>query len=296
MSINANYLSIKNPPVEQLDPYTLFGKFCHQGLVTVNFAESKMQVAEQNRAVRELHIPNRKELFPNERWLLESLVDPAGKLADLFLEGKIAGFRGNCSLAEAQIILVDDAHTNNEMTLIRGRIANALKRQQNSLLCESYSSSTWRFSPSQINERFAPNLDPELKNSFMAGWDDDSAYKQSMERVRMYLALSRDASNTENTETMKQLMKEIDALTLLRTKSEYQSIMQFYKPSPNTIMFVFAGAEHNNDEWLIQQLAEQGIKFAILTPVGIEETLEKTTTSSLEEYYRVPKQVNPWKL
>lgn len=276
-----------------------FRKFCPKGSMGVSFIENKMQIEASKRGPL---------VFPKHRVQdLHDIIDPKHLLTNLLQDGKITHFFGNAPVDEAQIILLDDVcHGDKQQALVRGEIANALKGPDNILLCEGYGSQTMFFSEAEFNHAFAPNLDYDLRKSFTAGWDDEFVVKTSLVKVKNALHdLSEVAEivkgglpqNLEESFALKARVEEIapsldeviDKEAHERTTKGWETMQQFHQLYPQAKIICFAGAGHNQELWLIDELKKSGLKFCILTPLCYQEfkTAEEAFESAKSYYLKV---------
>lgn len=288
-------LHLKTAELSPLPLENRFRKFCPKGIIEVNFTENKMEIEGSRRGP--LVFPKKRERD------LHDIIDPKRLLATLFREGKITNFLGNAPVNEAQIILLDDVcHGDKQQTLVRGEIANALKGEDNILLCEGHGSETMYFSQAEFNHYFAPNLDYDLRQSFTAGWDDKFVHQNSLEKVRnalediseMQKALLQGSFQSQEEasarlaklQEIEKVQEETEKEGHERTTKGWKTIQHFHNLYPHAIILCFAGAGHNHEPWLLDQLKSSGLKFCILTPLRYlnfknkEEAFER-----LKEYY-----------
>lgn len=286
-----------------VDEGRLFRKFCHdlKEVLSVNFSNGSAEVFRGDNEHQ------RVEQVMEDQSTLFKAIDPNGKLKGILEEGKISSFKGNVPVDEAQIVLLNDAeHRDKEQQLVRGEIANALQRKSNILLGESYDSDKTSFSPEEINHVFAPNLDESLKNlSSMAGWDHLETYLDNYQKNREFIALKKKikdiksenptlgsldilckAGGLQTIELLTTLEKALKEGAKARTRSEWSAIQKFIHQDSDSVIFVFAGAGHNNDPWLLEQLRESNFKYCILTPKIFYDSTKIHDLDDAGKYYQ----------
>ncbi len=304
MSISANFntnpvLKLSQNPTED-NSKTLFEKFTNpwnaaniplneQGTVTAVFEKNAPKIVVDGR------YPIDSSHF--DAALLSKIVDPTGKLKSLIEEGKIIQIKGNSTVDQAQVILLDDTSHLDRLVqpLIRGEVANALKGTENVYLCEAHPSSKIVFSQHEIENAFAPNLklnEPGTKD-YLSGWDDAQVYKQTKKSiVQGYQQINLSGLNSGNIANMNMALNGlVDLLNVigedahLRTVSLWKTTEEKHQVFPNAKIVVFGGKGHLEEKWLHEQLAAHGLRYVEITPMKAAEV----SGAQVQDYYGVNK-------
>jgi hypothetical protein len=297
---------------------TLYLKGCssvRQGLTGENLLKpyyiSPKNLIIADLAAESLEIKNEEGLITRSLWgkcingLSQELVDPNNKLKQLFDEKKIERIKTNAPIDQAEIIFLDDTfHGNQEQTHIRGEIANALRGEENIFLGEGFSSDKLNLTASEIYHAFAANLEINLSKDTYAGWDDKLVYKQSQDKLRLGLQtvklLDPKQSATDfdlsKLALMLATLNDFQEVTgkeaYARTENEWKTIKKYKELFPKVKILVFAGAAHNNEQWLEDQLKESQYKYCIITPKKCQDTTEDSGFDAIGnamKYYNVDK-------
>lgn len=303
-----------------------FRKFCPspKGVVTVQFSENKLEISNSGygKELDSLTVPKHRNqilqqiIDPKEK--LKALIN-AGKIARYSGNAPVHEAQ--------VIFLDDKCHGDKEQALVRGEIANALKGGNNILLCEGFGTETMYFSEEVFNQAFAPNLDYDLKTSFTAGWDDSITHKASLEKIRSGIedaeqlkdfcenSIQRLTTNLQSIQispaalnspddflktmgfdlgTLSRLVTSVSKVqeatgkdAHIRTTSAWDAIQKFRVMFPDSKIFIFGGAGHNNEPWMLEQLKNDGLKYCILTPVQYQEITKENALDYAKQYYRV---------
>ena len=194
------------------------------------------------------------------------MVDPQGKLKSLIEAGKVIKIKGNSTVCQAQIILLDDTdHTNKYQPFVNGEVANCLKGEENAYLCEAVEPSHKIFS-GEIGANFAPNLKIGAKDSF-SGWDDMYVYDLAYElEVQDFLTYQRSISGIGNSDfgSNNHIKTYYDHL---RTESLWHATQKKHQAFPDAKLVVFGGQAHLSEEWLQEQLVDHQWRYVEITPM-----------------------------
>jgi hypothetical protein len=280
---------------------TLFRTFCPnlKDVLNINFEERSTEIYRADHG-------HQREQLSEEESVLFKIIDPKGKLKLLLTENKIIRFRGNASVEEAQLILLDDTeHRDKEQQLIRGDIVNGLQKKSIVLLGESYDSNKTDFSPKEIDHVFAPNLDESIINSSIkSGWDDLEIYNDNYEKKFEVIAIRKKikeiksqnpqlnsldvmiaAGGLDTLARLSKLEKDLVEGAEARTKTEWATIQKFINQDSDSTIIVLAGADHNNSPWLLEQLRESNLKYCIITPKQFYDS-SKADIDDEAKYYQ----------
>lgn len=260
---------------------------------------------ESGKAKLEINGTNPDELSFRTNALPIVFMDPKSKLKSLIEEGKITQIHGNCTVDQAQVILLDDTnHLDKEkQQIIRGKVANALKGCENIYLCEANPSNKIDFKQIEINHYFAPNLELNQGGSkdYLSGWDDSSVHKQSLQAITrglQQIKLSNLNSSAPTNEDMalsglKDLADVVGKMSDLRTESLWNTLQEKHRVFPEAKIIVFGGADHLRDKWLHEKLINQNLRFVEITPNSVEITPNsdngKSEVAKVEKYYQIDK-------
>ena len=334
-TIHTQSMRFQSAPI--LEKTDLFSKFCPstEDVLTVDFEDMQMTLdypiddrrgkETQHHMVWETKSPLQKLTF------LKELIDPQGKITHLIDQSSISRYIGNATVDKAQIILLDDnRHGDAAQALIRGEITNSVKGKKNTLLFEGCGNETMYFNEAIISQIFGPNLDWDLKKSFMAGWDDEIEHKKGLENIRHVFQdynLRKDKINS-TLNKMIDLVNDLEISELKqdniqnildkldpdfkqlsnidasfsktyqcfekgshnRTINEWKTIQKFHSFYPEDKIIVFAGAGHNHEPWMLEQLKMSGLKYCILTPVYTKLS-PKETVENAKKYYGANKNI-----
>jgi hypothetical protein len=293
MSIDSNYAVNSMRLFERFtNPNNIVNNLLvkEQADVTVVFKENLRKITVSN-GESQITVGggNHPEARCNDIAFLSNIVDPKGQLKSLIEAGKISQIRGNTTVDQAQVILLDDTnHTNREQPYVRGEIANRLKGNENVYLSEACDSSKIFFTRDEINHHFAPNL--ELHNGtkdYLSGWDDECVHKKSMEaliRGFQEFELSKKNSNPEMAKNgVLDLLSVIGEKGHQRTVSEWGAIKEKHQVFPNAKILDFGGRGHHSEKWLHEQLSNNQLRYAQITPAEVPSS----TDAEFDNYYGI---------